>query len=101
LNRHRIEVTRWWESQATKEQVETGPHLFGHVVDPLPDGWTADGVVVLVRATDVEGNPRTCARTSGRVYLWEELGMLANEEIAVRRMLAELPRDPSGTVPGA
>ncbi|WP_239404533.1 P1 family peptidase [Frankia sp. Cj3] len=67
--------------------------VYGLPVGDLPEGWTADGVVLLVRATDADGNPRTCARIAGRVMLWEELGMLENERAAVHRMLGELPRD--------
>jgi hypothetical protein len=42
----------------------------------IPDGWTPEGILVLVRGQDPDGNRSIFWRQGGDVTLWEMVGML-------------------------
>lgn len=52
-----------------------------------PEGYTADGLVALIRATDANGQSKICIRSVGRISLREELEILDVERLIVRRAL--------------
>jgi len=57
--------------------------------DPeVPDGWAPEGILVLVRGEDPDGNRSIFWRQGGDVTLWEMVGMLECAGDAVRRQIA-------------
>jgi hypothetical protein len=72
----------------TATVVDTG--VMGVAVDEpeIPDGWAPEGILVLVRGTDPEGNRSIFWRQGGDVSLWEMVGMLECAGDAVREQIA-------------
>lgn len=54
----------------------------------IPDGWTPEGILVLVRGEDPDGNRSIFWRQGGDVTLWEMVGMLECASDGVRGQIA-------------
>lgn len=59
----------------------------GVPVPPLPEGWTALEVCVVVKALDEEGRVRLASRYSAGLNSWEALGMLITEGASLKDQL--------------
>lgn len=56
--------------------------------DPMPEGWTPEGVLVLVRGLDPAGNRSIMWLPGGDVVPWEMVGMLDCAREGILRQIA-------------
>lgn len=63
----------------------TGEFVFGYELEPLPEGWLADGVIVIVKCIGTDGLPYLSFRANEDLTLWEQLGMLRSAVLTVEQ----------------
>jgi hypothetical protein len=69
------------------ERQPIGEVLAGHLIHPLPDGWTALEAFLLIKCMDDDGDSSWSFRTTNALNLEELLGALTIQVETLKRTL--------------